>query len=297
MTGSPIGSERAQAGAGAATKVAPLLAAALLAALAGCSPGGDEDAAAQAAPAYQVPDSACPQGWAGLTVTTDNEAEVEFLDDLPACADASGARTYLKNQSDAVWVLQATSATAGTATPVGRSLTQESFVAAVGASDPTRVILVPGAQLTVDLRPDQFEWLIDLPLSFAWQAHDVVAGKIAGAGQGAALAAFQRRSPAGNALAVCTLAALEHARTIESLEEADSSEVLLDGLGLGAATHQCRLRAAEVTPVDVAGRPTNLADELARLQSETKILEHLDGRLSVAQRAAKVLGLGLKFVR
>lgn len=297
MAGDLSGSLRSQTGSASARLAVRLLTALILVAVAGCGPTSETGGGVQAAPTYQVPDSACPDGWSGLAVTTDNEAEIEHLDDIPACVDGSGTTIYLKNESDAVWVLQPTSASSGQATPFESSYVEQSFTEAVQPHFPGRVLLVPGGQLTVDLRSDQFEWVIDLPLSFAWQAHDVVANKIASAGEAAALAALRRQSPAGSALTVCTLAAMEHAKAIEDLEDADASEVLLDGLGVGVATSQCRLQSAQVAHVDDLGRATSLADDLARLQVQTELLEQLDGRLSLAQRAARVLGLGLSFVR
>jgi hypothetical protein len=245
---------------------------------------------------YKVLDSACPLKWVGLTVTTDRRAEIDYLDDMPACVDESGNRTYLENQSDAVWTIRSLSS-AGRVDWFKSSLEDESFRAAVNATRPGWAILVPGTAVVVDLPPDQVEWLVDLPLSFAWPAHGVVLDKIKGAGEAVAIAALKRQSRAGGALGVCTLAVAEYAKSVSSLEDADSSDVLLAGLGVGVATSKCRAEAAGVVLGGKAGRSTALADELKGLKSQAKILEKVHVQVSWAQKAAKVLIMGLKIFK
>lgn len=277
-----------------------------LASLAGCG-SSTEDAAepgdAGGTPdgagigAYRVPDGNCLPGWTGLLVTTEIEAEVDYLDDMPACSNAAGDATYLENRSDAVWLLRSTSTKSGRTTPVEFTLREQSFIDSVRRAYPGQVILVPGARLIIDLSPMDVEWVVDLPLSFAWQAHDVLVDKIRSAGEEAALAALKRQTRAGGALAACTSAVAEHATTVGGLETADASEVLLDGLGVGLAYTRCSSETASVATVDETGRALTLADDLERLQRQAAVLEQLHVRLSYAQRAARVLGLGLAFVR
>lgn len=249
------------------------------------------------APTYQVPDSDCPSGWTGLVVTTDSDAEVEYLDDIPACTNASSDTTYLENRTDAVWTLRSTSSNRGTATPITPTLGEVSFAGAVMYPGDGEAILVPDAEVTVDLSPDEVEWVIDLPLSVAWQGHDVVLEEIEAAGETAALAALRRQSQAGAALAACTFALKDYAETVPDLENANAAEVVLDGLGITAASSACRTEAAAVSTVDETGRPVFLTDELERLRSQTAVLEKMDTQLGYGQRAAKVLRLGLKFLQ
>ena len=78
----------------------------LSAALVGCGSSGeeggdDDDGTVTESPppvTYPVPDSDCPDGWTGLEVTTDTEAELEYLDDMPACTNAEADTTYLEKQ-------------------------------------------------------------------------------------------------------------------------------------------------------------------------------------------------------
>jgi hypothetical protein len=110
---------------------------------------------------YLVPDSACPVGWTGLEVTTDTEAELEYLDDIPACTndeadtvlEADANSTYLENNSDAVWLLRSTGKP-GVATSVETTLVEQSFAAAVGERYAGEHIFVPGAKRIVHLAPE-----------------------------------------------------------------------------------------------------------------------------------------------
>ena len=86
------------------------------------------------------------------------------------------------------------------------------------------------------------------------------------------------------------------AEGVADLEDADSSEVLLSGLSTGASARSRRSESAAVGTVDDAGRSITLADNLERLHTQTKVLEKAQASMSWAQRAAKALALGLKFL-
>lgn len=248
-------------------------------------------------PQYQVLDAECPEGWKGLLVTTDNEAEVDYLDDIPACTDDQESMTFLRNESDSVWTLGARTPYGGTTNYLGQPLSHESFLLAVAQLRMGRPILAPGASAIVDLPPDSIEWVIDLPLSVGWEAHDLVLDKLRSTGEAATVAALQRRSQAGAALGACALAATQYAESVDGLEDANATEVILRGLGVGSAISACRIQALAVITVDEAGRSVALADELARLRGQTALLQTVEIRLGYAQRAARVLTLGFTIVR
>lgn len=287
-----------------------LLVLALTVPLAGCGqepddgtdPAADDSVAPEttslaSSPSYQVRDSDCPQGWTGLRVTTDADAEIDYLDDMPACVNAAGDTTYLQNRSAAVWTLHSVSQRVGRVTPADqRAGEQVSFLQAVQGQRDT-AILVPGAAVTVDLPPDEVEWLIDLPLSVGWEAHGLVLDTIEGAGQAAGLAALRRQSQAGVALATCAVTATAYADEVEGLADADAVDVMLTGIGLSATSSACYTESLAVGTVDDAGRRVSLAHELERLRGQTATLQSLDTRLGYAQRASKVLQYGLAFLR
>jgi hypothetical protein len=150
--------------------------------------------------------------------------------------------------------------------------------------------------LTVNLAPEEVEMDYRPSAQFRMAGHDLVVSKIEDSGRAAASAALKRQSRAGAALAVCTLAVTNYAKTVSGLEDADSSEVILGGLGVGVSANKCRLESASVAAVDEAGRSVTLADDLERLRSQTEILEKVHARTDYVQKASKVLRLGLKFL-
>lgn len=247
-------------------------------------------------PTFQVLDNDCPTGWSGLQVTTQNAAEVEYLDDMPACVSPDGARTYLANRNEAVWLLSSVSGSAGLTASPKITWGEQSFIWAVRDAYPGKAIIVPGAEMTIDLPPQEVEWVIDLPLSFGWQGHDVVVDKIESAGQAAALAALKRQTQAGAVLAVCTMAVTQYAESVRGLQDASASEVMLSGLGVSASTSRCLSDSAAVGVVDDAGQPVSLADELRRLQTQAELLGEVQTKVGYAQRASGVLALGLKLL-
>lgn len=261
--------------------------------VAACTPEasgeGEGEGGVPAPASYQVPDTDCPSGWFGLLVTTDSDAEVDYLSEIPACTNADGSGTYLENRSQAVWVLRSTSSSPWSATPSTDSPKEQSFVRIVGGTYPGVRLLVPGAGLTADLRPDQVEWVIDLPLTFAWQAHDLTVDKIQSNGQWVAIDALRGQTPAGAALAACTLAVKNYADLVNDLETADPEEVLVDGMSVGADGSRCLAEAAEVETVDEAGRRLTLADDIRRLGAQTEVLERAAVQLDIAQRVGEVL--------
>jgi hypothetical protein len=231
-------------------------------------------------------------------VTTESDAESEYLDDMPACTNPAGDTTYLKNSSDAVWLLQNKSNRDATVTPMRPSARASSFVTMVKDSNPGRAIFVPGEELTIDLPPEAVEWTIDLPLSFGWQAHDLVGDKIQEAGEAALADALGRQSPARKALVRCTLAVTKVANETSGLQDADSSDVLLGGLSVGVDVNKCRAASTAVATVDeTTGRSVSLAEDLKRLKAQTEVLESVHGKMEYVQRAWKVVGLaGLEFL-
>lgn len=248
------------------------------------------------APIFEVPSWQCPANYGvGLTITTDSEAEVEYLDDIVACTNEVGSATYLKNNSDAVWSLRNLGSVPATAFSWGETLTASSFRSVFG---PEQVLMVPQAVLTANVPPQALRWDIDLPLSVSWEGHGVVVEQIASAGEAAVLDALRRRSPAGAAIVTCTLAVKEYASSVGGLEDADLSEVVLAGLGSGIATNRCRQAASLVPVVEKStGRTVAMSTEIDHLARQTAVLQRVETRLSYAARAGRILKLGIRFFR
>jgi hypothetical protein len=229
---------------------------------------------------YQVPDEDCPVDYGiGLLVATDTAAEVDYIDKIIACTTTAGASLYLKNNSNAIWVLRNTGQVAGTVRPWQDNRTRTSFrnVFAKG-----RPLLIPGGVVTANLPPSSVAWEIDLPLTIGWVAHGVVAGKIGALGQTALLDALERRSAGGAALATCTLTTVQYAESVQGLADKDLSDVVLAGLGAGVATNKCHQASLKVKLGQSASRV--LADDIDQLGRQTQVLDGIEKWLAYAKK-------------
>lgn len=235
---------------------------------------------------HQVPDADCPGNYHhGLTITTQTPAELDYVDKIVACVNDQGTTTYLRNESDAVWVLHDNGSSGAPVNHWSTNLRISSFRSVFQRLS----LLPPEESVTTTIPTPDLEWTISLPLSLSWEAHEQVADKIASLGQTALIGALKRKNAAGAAIAQCAFTMNEIAEKTSDLEDQDMSDLLLTGLGAGAATNKCRERAAEVNVVDNQKRPIALADDLAELKYQTKVLETAESRLSTAKLGARVL--------
>ena len=246
---------------------------------------------------FQVPDAKCPANYrVGLTVTTDSPGEVGDLDKIVACTTGDGKATYLKNESDAVWTLRNTGTVSGTAFRWGDDLKKDSFRSLF---EPSRVLLVPGGVITSTLPPSSLAWDINLPLSVSWEGYELVTEKVASLGDAALIAALKRRTPAGAAIAQCTLTLEQYAKSIDNLEDEHlkMSTVVLNGLGSSIATNKCRELATRVVVLEEGtNRSVTLSAELDLLGQQTTVLEGVESRLGYASRGVRLLKLGIRFL-
>ena len=236
---------------------------------------------------YHVPDADCPENYGhGLDIMTETPAELDYVDKIVACVDDQGTATYLRNESDAVWVLHDNGTSGAKVTHWSPNLNITSFRSVFTAR---RGLLPPKDVITTAIPTADLEWTIDLPLSLSWEAHELVAGKVASLGKTALIDALKGRTKAGAAIAQCAFTMNAIAEKTSGLADKDMSDLLLDGLGAGIATNKCRERAAEVRVFDSSRRPVALSQELTELKSETKALEFAESRLSTAKLGARVL--------
>lgn len=235
---------------------------------------------------YQVPDAKCPGNYGhGLNIMTETPAELDYVDKIVACINDQATMTYLRNESDAVWVLH-DNGTSGA--PVSHWSPNLNITSFRNVFDTLR-LLPPKDVITTRIPIADLEWTISLPLSLSWEAHEQVATKIASLGQTALIAALKRKNAAGAALAQCAFTMNEIAQKTSDLADQDMSDMLLTGLGVGAVANKCRERAAEVRVVNSSKQPVALSDDLARLKGQTQVLEFAENRLSMAKLGARVL--------
>lgn len=244
-------------------------------------------------PTYRVPDTSCPDNYGiGLSITTDVAAEVQYLDDVVACTNATGTATYLENKSDAVWRLTSLGARPGRITRWNgqiATLIDGSFRSILSeVRTDSGSLMTPGGLLTVDLPPGELRWDLDLVLSTAWQGHDVGVEKIKSVSQDALIAALARKSPARRALATCTIGLYKTARDVTDLPDADFAQVMLTGLGAASATTTSRQAALYAPAKNEYGKVVTLSEEIGRLKVQGAVLDDVSTKLGYLARGAKV---------
>jgi hypothetical protein len=241
--------------------------------------GTTDEAATQVT--HIVPDASCPSGWTGLEVTTDSDAGVGDLDDIVACTEASGDRTYLENRSRVVWLLSAATVTPSVAVRVRPGLGETSFLRIVRESRGQEA-MAPGSALTVNVGPEEVAWTPDLPLTLGWEGHTLMVRKLQDLGQVIASAALARQSLAGDALVACTLVIDERASSVGDLAGSDATKVVLAGL----ASSKCRAAAASA----------GVSDGLDRLRSDTGLLKAAAANIRSASASSLALPEGAQLL-
>jgi hypothetical protein len=241
---------------------------------------------------YQVPNAKCPGNYGrGLNITTETPAELDYVDKIVACVNDDETATYLRNESDAVWLLHDNGSSGATVEHWSPNLHITSFRSVFATPEGVLPpgLLAPKDVITTRIPTADLEWTINLPLSLSWEAHEMVTTKIASLGQVALINALKRKNAAGAAIAQCAFTMNEIAQKTSDLAEQDMSDMLLTGLGVGIAANKCRERAAEVRVLDNSKRPIVLSQDLAELKGQTKVLEFAESRLSTAKLGARIL--------
>lgn len=239
---------------------------------------------------YTVPDSKCPAGWKGLTVEPQTAAEIDYLDDIPACSTPGLNHTYLENGSEAVWVVKSP-ATQWKANAIEKTWQQVLFDEAIGpVLEPNTLALAPGAKFDIALPPSQVQWNLSSHLTLAWHGEDLGIDKLQSLGGAAAVEVARRRSPERAAVAACTLAVAETVKaTGETDKEAKSTDLLLAGLGVSVAGGKCHTESIKVRYQNSAGQVETLSAELASVKEQTNLLEKVHTQFGYAVRGEKLM--------
>jgi hypothetical protein len=227
----------------------------------------------------------CPSGWTALRVTSLGATEVTGLGAVIACTDASRTTTYLENRSSAAWLLGPTVPAASVFryhAPLGLPL----FLQTVRSSR-NREAVTPGSQLSIALPPTAVSWEVDLPLTYAWEGHSLIVGKLEAFGEGYTTTSLTPGSQAGRALAACTVGIEIRAAASGDLEDADPVETTLAGLGARAAGGACRTATDSVVLGDPAY--TSLSDELDQVAVDPQLTTALTIRLEAASAVTRAL--------
>ena len=250
---------------------------------------------------HTTPNWLCPDAqWSGLTVQAGAPAEVGYLQKMAACAQGQ-TRTWLRNNSAIVWVVQSSAPVADPASlmhPV-ETLKGRSFRAIMANSSSHLQLLAPGEEVFIDSGPTYVRWTIDLPANLAWETHDVMLDQITSFGVGRIEAALHRQGRERAALTQCTLSGLQVglsapqlvAPDAVALTDADTHSFLLGVVGAGVQAQKCVAAAKWVhMPTRVLTPNPNLSQKLALSLGDSSTLSKVHTNLSWAARAARVAG-------
>lgn len=207
-----------------------------------------------------------------LGVETDDPEEIDYLDDVVACADTSLTNIWLLNNSDAVWEIYLGSEVEvieGEPTAFRTMFGGTAFAPGDAVGFPSY---------------EQYEWHVNPGLSATWVGFDLVRAEFARFGEEAAAEALDKRSPFGAAVLLCGLA-FKDAASVDGSD--DVEEVLVDVFEAGASGAQCRESVGSLTYTNKSGQQATVLEDLTRLKGETAIVERASARLTYASRAAK----------
>jgi hypothetical protein len=242
---------------------------------------------------YQVPDELCPSNFtSGLTLSTANATpdEVQLLDEVVACTNATGTQTYLKNTGDAVWNLVFPSGTTTDSFRWFEAAPAQRFREIFGSD---WILLSPDSEITSNVPPASVAWEINVEFSVAWEGYGLLLEEVRSIGEAAFVRALSRGTREGSAVGWCTIALLNHTQGVGDLTNADLSEVLLDGLGTGVTDARC-LQSARSVQIVPDGTQKQIALS-ARLKTFNKTTD-LAGKVQTNLTRVSSVGSAFKWI-
>ena len=259
-------------------------------ALVGCDPEPDPDPEPPAPATHQflVTDCTDPDYSVPLSVTTDVEDELAYLEEVVACAGQSGG-VWLQNNSAAVWTVTVDEVSPNIDYGVSRAGV---FTAALRRAD----VLVPGQNVSFpDATPDALEWHADFPLSVAWVGQEALLDRVQSVVADAVQSALDKRTPTGAAAYACTSAVAQLASAEN--DPADPFKPLSDAFGLVAQGSECVQRLSQITVVEADGREVRLSDSMAQLAAgHADDFGRAEKAVTFASAASRVARFVLKLV-
>lgn len=240
--------------------------------------------------------SDCPQNYGeGLQVWTDQQVEVEYLEDVVACTDVDHRFTYLENKGDVVWKPRVTGWSA-TVTYYKDTLTARAYRDVV-SDHYAYALLTPGQNLVVSASPETVGWDLDLPLSLSYQVHATLVSELQRYGEGALVAGLNKRTPRGAAVAGCVISGYNIAKDAPDLAEKPPAEWVMLGISGAAGVSTCTSSWRQADAVEArAGQEVALtADELPNIRfTQAAALERADKYLTRATYMNKIVQVLLK---
>ena len=245
--------------------------------------------------------TAAGEGLALDLITTD-PVEGTYLAQWDACSsvDSAGfARTWLRNRTDAVWVMPGITweerlKYTASADPY-EALRAPTFTAMVDefAELGSTIYLLPGQSVGIARAPEEVPWELDLELTMAWQ------------GQGTLLEQIQEKTPqvlakattpknsVSRAVVVCTFGIYNAAKRAEALDTTDGSDVLVAGLLTTYGGYSCAKESSNASVPLKNGQVSTLeAAAVADLPEDTGLLNRFTNKIRPHQEFIRVATKG-----
>ena len=236
------------------------------------------------------PDAGCTQSFPDrLGVTTQVQEEVEYLDEVAACAAPFTAQTYLRNESPVVWTITTTNG--DSVKQQTASLRLDSFRALAKSVYPY-AILAPGSDVVVEASPVNVEWNLAPGLSAMWLAHDTLADQVEKFGEDQLINMLSDHSPRRQALITCSLTAYRAAGEAGTLlTSSQPGEELLGDLGIFSPVLTSCARAWQLADEDVLERFPRTAtwtDDIIRLSEDVDFVARANAELTELRTLGKI---------
>jgi hypothetical protein len=232
-------------------------------------------------------------GGRALRLSTTDPATAGILDEWDAClrADTTPAYTWLRNRTDAVWILRTTPWDAVQEhrpgrTRLGRLQTGVFHRAAQERGKPSNAsaFILPGESIWIAAEPGTITGQVDLPLTVAWAGAGEILTRLDDHGQQLLTGAVDRRESGPSASVACVLALHDYALHRTDLYTADLEEVLRDGFE-DILTDEVCTEAARETIMGRRGRTVSvLEDVLEVIPGSASSLEQMSAELEPYRR-------------
>jgi hypothetical protein len=224
-----------------------------------------------------------------LTVETTDPELQKYLAEWDLCADlvrnadgTPGVRTWIRNNSDAVWVLPQTSWNDVRGQWAAEALKQYILVEAVteaGADATSPAFITPGEAMLIDRPPAEVRWELEMDLTYTWMISGEMIGKLTSTGESVSIQVAKSRGTAPAAVVTCAVSFYHFARSASGLEQMETKQVLEAGFQTVADTNACAT-AAHDARVQKTGA-TVMDTVVAPLPKSLAVVQRLD---TVAQR-------------
>jgi hypothetical protein len=234
---------------------------------------------------YQTPNSACPEGWVGLPVSVTDEAELPYLESVPACMSGEGEATqvWLQNNSDVVWAISFPPEAVAERTSQGRAAA--AYRAGIKQDRPGRMVFAPDDQVGITADPFTISWALETGLNVGWETQKIALEELQSWGGKYAVAGLGGKSPIRSAVAQCALSGYEIGSTVSTdrgpMSAPEVQSLMTDVLGVGVAGNKCWDATRSVAP---PANAEDLGSSMSHLVERPSTLEGLHGRMTWLQR-------------